>query len=476
MADKRKAKPKKSAKPSAKRLGNPPLTAAAIIAAVVLAAGIVTIGVMNLFCTDALYTSYTAAADAISVIEGLIVLAAVVSALYGLYRLSAVKKGLTAVMVLAFILRVLSALFWKIEPQSDFLITLRLSRLLADNPVSDWAALLAREHTIYTDHWAAHMPFIIWQSLILRVIPLDAAGIRLINALISWLTALLTAQCAKRLYSKNAERLTWVFMGLNPTIIFFIPVLTNQHISCFLVCAAAAVYFSRMKPTVKALCVGALIGLSQLMRPELTPLMLAALLCLVVNVVRKKDAKTRILRFIAGAALCLSVIFAANTAITNAGLTQRSIYSGNLKYKIAVGLNRDSAGTWTAADSTLIYDDAALNAAIKERVQKPWRLVPMLFGKAAFQFGTYAYTWSFNERHGIISQLFMRRFGQALMCAVCAMAVAALVSRRKEELMPVYFALAVYAAAYAVIEVQNRYNFLFIPFLVLIAVGMAEKK
>lgn len=456
----------------------PPELIACIISAVVLSAGIFTIGVMNLFCTDALYIDYSAAADTGSVIRGAAVFLCTAAAMFGMFKLSGLKHGIRALMAAALVLRLVSAFFWEIEPESDFLITLNLSELLAENPVSQWARLMDSEQTIYNTIWSAHMPFIVYQSLILRFIPLGAAGIRIVNAVISWLSCLIISRCAKNLYGQPGERFALTALGINPTVIFFIPVLTNQHIALLMAAAAAGVYYSvRIKNgIVKAVLIGVFIALSQLMRPEMQIVMIAALLCLVVDIAVNKKPKMKIVRFLCGAAVCAAIIFSVNNALVSGGLVHRDIYSGNLKYKIVMGLNKESAGTWNEEDSMLIYDEEALDDTLKERLNKPWKLVPMMFGKAAFQYGTYAYTWSFDKGRPWISQNIMRRAGQAVMIIVCAMAVYALVFRKRRELMPVYFSLAGYICAYALIEVQNRYNFLMLPFIVLIACGALKKK
>lgn len=74
----------------------------------------------------------------------------------------------------------------------------------------------------------------------------------------------------------------------------------------------------------------------------------------------------KIVRFLCGAAVCAAIIFSVNNALVSGGLVHRDIYSGNLKYKIVMGLNKESAGTWNEEDSMLIYDEEALDDTLKE--------------------------------------------------------------------------------------------------------------
>ena len=68
----------------------PPELIACTISAVVLSAGIFTIGVMNLFCTDALYIDYSAAADTGSVIRGAAIFLCTAAAMFGMFKLSGI--------------------------------------------------------------------------------------------------------------------------------------------------------------------------------------------------------------------------------------------------------------------------------------------------------------------------------------------------------------------------------------------------
>ena len=63
----------------------------------------------------------------------------------------------------------------------------------------------------------------------------------------------------------------------------------------------------------------------------------------------------------------------------------------------------------------------------------------------------------------------MRRSGTALMLIVCAMAAWNMLFRRREDFISLYMTTAVFAAVYAVIEIQSRYNFMMLPVLILLA-------
>ena len=101
-------------------------------------------------------------------------------------------------------------------------------------------------------------------------------------------------------------------------------------------------------------------------------------------------------RFAVFAAVFFAVLLAADGVLSSNGITNQSILSGNLKYKIAVGLNSETTGTWSAADAELIFDEKKCGEAIAERLENTAEIVPLVIKKTAYQFGSFVYTWSMN--------------------------------------------------------------------------------
>lgn len=439
-----------------------------IAAAVVLVSGIVTIGAMNLFSTDCLYTDYSVAFDKISIIKGACVLFITLAIIIFVYNIMRLKHGIMAVLIAAAAVRAAAALFWKIEPESDFLITYELGKLLSEKNVFSWGAVLDAYGTSYNGIWSAHMPFVIYQSMLLRITE-NAVVLRIANAAFSWGSCFFTAKAAQCFGGERAERAALAFMALNPVIIFFIPVLTNQHVSQFFLMLAVWVYFGNLKNLhIKAMLTGLCLGMGQLMRPDMLPVIIAAGVCAIYSSLRYGNAAKKLTEFAAVLFIFMSVIIASNSFLTSAHVVHRNIWQGNIGYKIMVGLNRSTNGGWSASDSRLEGNTEAINVLIKERLKNPLSLVPMLYGKSVYQCGSYVYTWSFNDNMRI-AQNIMRRGGSALMIIVCAVAAWKMACMRKKEMYLLYTVIAVYMIVYAIIEVQARYNFVFIPILVLIA-------
>lgn len=445
-----------------------PIKAVCIICAAVLLSGAMTIGAMNLFCTDSLYIDYSVQFTSESIINGIAVLVAAALAFTVIYNLLKLKKAYIFVMGAALILRLISALFWTIEPESDFKITYDLAKILSDTSVWQWGRTLDEYGTIYNGLWSAHMPFIIYQSLLLRITE-NAIILRFANALFSWGSCILCAEIVHKIGSDKGYRGAICVCAFNPTVIFFVPVLTNQHISQFFFVLAIWIFFCvHLNIYIRAWLCGMCIGSSHLMRPEMQITIIALTLFVVYCCFKKKKPSQYLSAYAAGTAAFLTVMIAANTFLVSSHIVHRNIYSGNLNYKIMVGLNPDTNGAWNESDSYLIGNNTEILAQIKHRLKNP-RLGIMMYGKASYQLGTYVYSWSYRNDAAQISQILMRRGSAALMLFVCIMSACKMLRKRRHELIWIYLTLAGYAAAYSLIEVQGRYSFIFIPMLVISA-------
>lgn len=436
------------------------------IIAAVLISGFFTINIMNLFCTDELYPvgaeiSFSAA----SVLTGAAVLAASALIIFLILRVEFRYKTLIA-LIAAFALRILFVMFWKIEPTSDFKITLELSKLLHNTPFFKWGAALDSYGTIYNNQWSAHMPFIIFQSFFAGD---NYMTIQIVNAFFSGLTCVFTAGISNEIYGKKAAEATLMLSAVNPVSLFYIPVLTNQHISVCFFTAALWVFYKRpfKNNYLNIIICAVLTAISHLIRPEMYIVIIAAAVMCVCYMNKNKIKKVAAL--IVYIAVFFSVLFSVDVFLRSNSITHQSLFNGNLKYKITVGMNKETGGAWNAPDAELIYDKEALNSEFSKRIHSP--SIKTMYGKIAYQFGTYVYPWSMSENHKLVSQLICRRGSAAFMSAVIVMAVLVLLFSRKKRIFPICLIVIGYMAAFSLIEIQARYNYLIIPLLLILSGG-----
>lgn len=431
-----------------------------------------TVNFAGIFADNELYSGGVFKMSTPSVFAGISALAVSCAVIFASARLY--RGGRRAVVVLsaiALLLRIIFALTRHIEPQSDFLLTYDLSRMLARTTVHDWSAVLANSGSIYVNQWSAHMPFVIYQTVILKIFGQSASAIRLVNAVFSALTCVFAADTARRISGDKAGFVTLTVTALNPLSLFFIPILTNQHAaSCFFMAAVWVFYAKPVKNDYVnlALC-GVLTAVSHLLRPEMYVVVIAAAVIAAVDGVGERRIIKNAARFAVFAAVFFAVLLAADGVLSSNGITNQSILSGNLKYKIAVGLNSETTGTWSATDAELIFDEKKCGEAIAERLENTAEIVPLVIKKTAYQFGSFVYTWSMNGN--TLPDEIYRRLSSSVMAAAGIFAAWTLIfgKKRRKRLFPLVMIFAGYAASFAVIEVQPRYNYLLVPIIIILA-------
>jgi hypothetical protein len=440
-----------------------------LIIAVVLISGFFTINMMNLFCTDGLYpVGAEIAVTSASVLTGAGVLLITAALVFAAVRYLPNKKGVTTIIViLALALRIAFVIFWRIEPQSDFAITLELAELLHKTPFSAWGSALDSYGTVYNNQWSSHMPFVIYQALCGNKVT-----IQIVNSIFSTFTCIFTAGIAKEIFGEKAGKIALLLSAINPLTLFFMPVLTNQHsATCFF---AAAIWCFYKKPIKNnwlnsALC-AVLTAISQLLRPEMYVVLIAAAVICVYSILKSGNAVKNVTTLIVYIVVFFAVILSVNSILESNGIAHQSILKGNLKYKIAVGLNKETNGAWSAEDERLIYDESALNEEFFERIKSP--SVKMMYGKTSYQFGTYVYPWAMSESSPKISQIIYRRGSAAFMSIALIFAVLGLVLFKNKPIFPICVIFVGYMVVFAVIEIQARYNYLVVPLILVLASGM----
>ncbi len=411
-----------------------------------------------------------------SVLSGIIVFMIVSLVFYAVLVISdkavkTVKITVTGAFI-GFLLRGLSLILWNLPQTSDFRINYELSELVSTIPIGYWGEFLHDRNTLYTGVWSAHMPFIIYQSLMIK------SGINLgfLNAVYGTASCVFTALAAKELFGKKAYTAALFIMVLNPLEILFTPVLSNQHIAVMFFAASIWIML-KLKGYAGAAISALLMALSQIFRPEMYVAVIGAILFYALTAFRNRNKKSAI-QAVIHAAVFMAVIIACDLIFRGVGLISGHIYSGNLGYKICVGLNHASGGGWNEADSLLIYNPEKIGSTLVERIFQRGNILHML-QKIMYQFGSYVYPWILDSANAPeFSDVICRRAVSAYMITVSAIASLRLFTDKKNKLklFPVFIIILGYMAVFSIIEVQARYNYVIIPLLTVLASDIQIKR
>ena len=462
----------------------------AFAAAVILLVSAFTMGAANLFFGDNFYASikiseildngilnticsYIAPS---SFITGLIVFLLTSLLFYGILKLTEkseklIKTGIIWTLT-AFTLRAFALIFWNLPQVSDFKLNYEVSELISTIPIGYWGKFVHEMNIQYTGVWSAHMPFIIYQSFALKF----GANLGLLNAFYGTASCVFTALAAKEIFGKKAFTAAIIIMALNPLEILFTPVLTNQHISS--VFFTAAIWFlSRSRGTgiTDSIICALLIGLSQIFRPEMYVAVIGIILFYIILNISDGDKKAPI-KAILFIGVFAAVILVFDCIFRLSGLISGHIFSGNMGYKLCLGLNTESGGGWSEADVALIGNSELIAQTLKERLSGGG-IIPLMIQKVIYQFGSYVYPWILDmENNPEFSNIICRRAVSAYMIIVTVLASANLFGDRHSriKMFPLFIIILGYMAAYSLIEVQARYNYVIIPLLTILGADIGN--
>lgn len=278
---------------------------------------------------------------------------------------------LTLLLVAALVLKGTVALTVTPQLESDFYLLHYAAEQLAqgNNILND---------TAYFQLWSYQSFFVALLAGAIKLFGATPTTFRLLNALFSALTHGLVYLLARRFASERAARMSALLYLCYPGTYFLIPLLTNQHLSEFLLLAAFWVYTIPGKKPVTNLWLGAaggvLLTFSNAVRPMGAVVALAMLACLVLRLLDGDQPLWARLGpglcflgayFLCGRLLSCLVIW---TGLNHSGLSNQAP-----EWKFILGLNQESLGRYSDADAAAVFgsgvDRQALEELAKERMQ-----------------------------------------------------------------------------------------------------------
>lgn len=394
------------------------------------------------------------------------------------------QAGLAFALFLALVLRLAGAMR-DVAPVSDFFKTYDLAGRLAQARPSQYGTLFSSSE--YLSEWPAYTPFVLFESLVVRLFGTGIPAIKLISAVLSTMTVYFAAAIARKLAGDVAGLAAAALLAVNPVILFFLPVLSSQHIAeAFFM---LSIYLMLCRPLKRLWLNGLLAGLSlavsQLFRPEMvvTVLAFAGYLAIEVAGIARQRAKGERWKTLASSvAACLvlllayfCVLNAADAALRLTGISNQSIQDTNVKYKLAVGLDQLSMGEYDVHISEIQRRNNSLDDVLKDELSNPVKVVVLMLQKEQFLWGDYNYTWSAPEKN-TTSHLISGPLSNGFMCIIVLLVIfSAFINIEKKDLSMslLYLICLGYFAVYALIEVQNKYNYLLIPIFTIFAASAA---
>lgn len=395
---------------------------------------------------------------------------------------------LAAIFILALAARLIMLQLWPIEPISDFKDTYKVAEALAGVKPAQMPTLMQHEFEYYYTTWSVHMPYILLKMVIIKIFGSSYYAIQAVFSIFGALSCVMASLIAKSLYGKRAGVMTGMIMALLPLNLLFTGVLSNQHAAtCFFL---TAVYFLIGTPFEKniwnVISAAVCTCISQLIRPEMIVFVIGVLCYFLYQNLLCKNARTELLsgvrRFllysVTFGGIYFVLLYGVNFAMMQGGIIAQPITETNMAYKVATGLNEESMGLWSEHDAALSEDEAALNELIRQRTADPVRVTKLMYQKLMYQFGTYHYSWCVIGETGEFVEHWYCPLTTDIMLIVLLLGllrlIAAFYKRSRRETL-LLITIIGYFMIFAVIEVQNRYNYAFIPIFIILASGGARQ-
>ncbi|MDE6945676.1 MAG: glycosyltransferase family 39 protein [Anaeroplasmataceae bacterium] len=387
------------------------------------------------------------------------------------------------IFAVAALIRVVFCIIWNIPPTSDFLSTYEVAGKIAACSLSEWRELLG---TTYTDIWPHITPYIIYESIIIKLFPNKSILVlQIINILASSGTSVLLYKIGARIYGETAGVVvSWLYV-LNPTVLFFISVLTCQHIALFFLVLGIYILIKQpyKKPLINLIVAGIAEAISNLFRPEVVIINIA-LFCIAIIFSLKKDVKKAVKSYTVYIISYISILMATNSILMGNGIINKSILNTNMAYKFLVGLNYEHHGTWNEKDSAMMSEDEEeIWKLVKERLKEPIKIGELIKEKIYITYGSYtnysSYTyWGEENPKSFFQEYILSALCNGYMLIVIFLSFIKCFTIDTD--ISVYECFIVISTLglcmiFTLIETSNRYSYVIIPFFTLLAGSAWER-
>ncbi len=262
--------------------------------------------------------------------------------------------------------------------------------LIDTAPVSDFETLYyAAVHTAngemswlyepYFARWAYQIPFVLYEAFVIKLFG-GITALKIINLIFMMGIDYLIYLVAEKTAGKRAALCAAFLYAVYPDAVQLSSVLTNQHIAGFFMLLALYLLL-RDKRNVSAALSGAMLGISQLMRPEAV-LVLVASGCMAIWLFLQDPHKENLIKILLRLAV-LAVCYVLTTKVTAILLTCVGAAPFGLgnnvpEWKFAIGLDFSGSGTYSDKNTYILRlsDAAQRKAETAEIIKKSYAACP----------------------------------------------------------------------------------------------------
>jgi len=299
----------------------------------------------------------------------------IITLLYIIVRLIKVKAKYFAigVFILAFVLKAIVAVYYNTPPISDFAHFYDAALKAAKGDFSF-------STNGYFRLWGYQTGIVTYYAILIKILGSSILALKIVNCLfIAGLNVVLYL-IAQKLVSEKCARFIALLYLFYPASFFLASVLTNQHVSNFLILSGVYIFIIRQKIPIWGVVISAsLIALGNVMRPQAIVVIVAivgSILFEIITNIRDKKTNIKFLKSIASFLIIYIVITQGlSFGVKVIGLNDNGLKNTFPLYKFVIGLNPETNGTYSQEDAdklTSIRDpqirDEKAMEIIKERL------------------------------------------------------------------------------------------------------------
>lgn len=258
------------------------------------------------------------------------------------------------VVIVSTVMKLISIIVLNTPPTSDFITLLNAAKLVTKGQYSvfsDW----------YFYNWAYQTPFVLYESLILKVFQHDFM-LEIFNVIFSMGTCILTYKIASLIFSKKVSTIVLMLIAFYPYEIIYCNILTNQFIATFFWYLGIYILLKTDIKQINAkrlVIIGTIFAISNLMRPEIPVLIVTLTICIILKLFDKKfiERKNFILNIVVGFTTYIVLGLLVSAAISGFNINSEGTRNNCPEWKFICGLNKDTSGGYSDENFNILYFD-----------------------------------------------------------------------------------------------------------------------
>ena len=378
------------------------------------------------------------------------------------------NKFIIGLFLFAFILRVIIILVVDTPIISDFK-TMYEAALEIVKGTSDY------KDSLYFLTWGYQMGHVLYQSILLSIIN-SVVFLKIMNALISSLTIVFLYLIMKRVVNIKIAKISSIFYSVFLFPLLLNTVLTNQFLPLLLILIAIYLFISidKGKYLLKAIIIGLLLGISNILRSEGIVIITALLLYSFYLIIKKVNIKKTIITFILIVCSYMAIFNITSYALIKTDISPNGLKNMNPTWKFVLGFNYETNGMYSSSDAEVYAtDQEKAKEVVKERISE-WEKIPVLFlKKIKILWFNSDLSWSLGYLENktlvsvltVINQIFI-----IILDLLVLLSVPLLFKKNRSNIQVlITLILFVYFGVYLLIEVMPRYAYPLQAFLLILA-------